>query len=214
MDENIAVEIFDSGDGLEYPAYSMVIDDPDHETNYHMDMSVMGGHPIWFMQDRQINEQNISLNEASEKAEKFLEEHGFKGMQLSDSRQYDSVGLFEYVFLDDNVRAYTDSVMMGVALDDGDVISFEAKDYLIHHKERDLDEPKLTAEEAYEKVNPRLEIMEDHIALIENELDEEVLCYEFYGVLNDETYRVFINAADGQEEKVERMQQSETVYQY
>jgi spore germination protein len=214
LNENAAVHVADTGSGLEYPAYSLVIDDPDHEAHYYMDMSVEGGHPIWFLQERQIRDQNISLKEASDVAQAFLEENGKESMQLIESKQYDSIGLFQFVYLQDNVRVYTDSIMVEVALDDGNVISYEAKDYLINHKERSIDEPAVSLEEAEKSVNPKVAIMEDHLALIENELGDEVLCYEFFGTINDDTYRIFINADDGQEEKVDRLERAERVYDF
>ncbi|WP_100372678.1 germination protein YpeB [Bacillus sp. FJAT-45037] len=214
LNDQAAVHVADTGKGLVYPAYTIVVDDPDHETHYYMDMSVEGGHPIWFLQERQINEQNISLNDASDIAEKFLNENGIDNMQLVDSKQYDSIGMFQFVYLQDNVRVYTDSVMVEVALDDGSVISYEAKDYLIHHKERDIDQPKITIDEALERVHPKVEVMEDHLGLIENELGDEVLCYEFFGTINEDTFRIFINASDGEEEKVDRLEKAERVYDF
>ncbi|WP_332630070.1 germination protein YpeB [Halalkalibacter flavus] len=214
INENTPVHVADTGNGLEYPAYTIVADDPDHETNYYMDMSVNGGEPIWFLQDRQIEEQNISLNEAVEIAEEYLEEHGKESMQLVDSRQYDSIAMLEFVHLEDNVRVYTDLIRIEIALDDGDVVGYEAKSYLIHHKDRDIPDPKLTNEEARDRLNPRLDVMEDHLAVVENDLGQEVLCYEYYGVIEDQTYRLFINAEDGEEEKVDRLNQSEPVYDF
>ncbi|MCL7745888.1 germination protein YpeB [Halalkalibacter alkaliphilus] len=214
INENTPVHVADTGNGLEYPAFTIVADDPDHETNYYMDMSVNGGEPIWFLQDRQVEEQNISLNEAVEIAEKYLEEHGKDSMQLVDSRQYDSIAMLEFVHLEDNVRVYTDLIRLEIALDDGDVVGYEAKSYLIHHKDRDIPDPKLTNEEARDRLNPRLDVMEDHLAVVENDLGQEVLCYEYYGVIEDQTYRLFINAEDGEEEKVDRLNQSEPVYDF
>ncbi|WP_227936168.1 germination protein YpeB [Alkalihalobacillus deserti] len=208
------VHVSETGNGLAYPAYTVVIDDPDHETNYYMDVSVNGGEPIWFLQDRQIDEQKMSLNEAVEIAKAFLKKQGKEDMQLIDSKQYDSIALLEFVHLEDNVRIYNDLISLEIALDDGDVLGYEAKAYLINHKERNIPEPKLTSDEAKKRLNPRLEVMEDHIAVIENDLGEEVLCYEFFGVINDNTYRIFINAEDGEEEKVERLNNSEPVYDF
>ncbi|MCM3713617.1 germination protein YpeB [Alkalihalobacillus oceani] len=214
MSPDVPVHVSDTGDGLEYPAYTIVIDDPEHETNYYMDMSVKGGEPIWFLQDRQIEEQRLSLNEAVEKGKAFLKRTGKEGMQLIDSKQYDSIGMLEFAYVEGNVRVYPDTVTLEVALDDGDILGYEAKDYLLNHKERNIPEPAITKAEAEERLNPRLEVMESHVALIENELKDEVLCYEFFGVIDQDTYRIFINAEDGQEEKVERLDGTEPVYQF
>ncbi|MDE5411949.1 germination protein YpeB [Alkalihalobacterium chitinilyticum] len=213
IDENVEVHVAETGDGLAYKAYSLTIDDPNHETNYFMDITESGGHVLWFLQYREIAERNISLNEAAENAKEFLERNGIEGMQLVESKQYDSIGAFEFAYLQDNVRVYADHIVIEVALDDGDVIAYEAEDYLLNHKDdRDLEEPNITKEEARDHLNGKLEVMEDHLAIIVNDLGEEVLCYEFYGVIDNDTYRIFINVEDGQEELVEKLDNAEPVY--
>ncbi|MBP3950566.1 germination protein YpeB [Bacillus suaedae] len=214
MSEETDVHVSETGNGLEYPAYTIVIDDPEHEKHYYMDLSVFGGQPLWFLQDRQVEEPEIGLNEAVKRGQEFLEKHDKDGMQLVESKQYNSIGMLEYVYIDEGVRIYPDLIRLEVALDDGDILGYEAKSYLINHKERTIPEPKLTAEEAKDRLNPRLEVMEDHIAVIENDLGQEVLCYEFFGVIDDNTYRIFVNAEDGEEEKVELLEPAEPVYDF
>ncbi|WP_017728059.1 germination protein YpeB [Halalkalibacterium ligniniphilum] len=214
MGENTKVEVSETGKGLPYQAYSLVIDDPNEKSHYYMDITKQGGHPIWFLQERQISDQDISFNEASNIAEEYLKKRGIKNMQLVDSKQYDSIGVFEFVYLQDNVRIYSDSITLEVALDNGDIVGYEATNYLVNHKDRKLPEPKLTMEEAEKQLNPRLQVMEDHLAITMNDLGDEVLCYEFFGVIKDKTYRIFVNAEDGEEERVDRLPEAEPVYDF
>lgn len=213
LGEGAKVQISDSAEALEYPAYSIIIDDPENQAHYNMDMSVEGGEPIWFLQDRHIEKAKISLNEAVEKAQDFLERGGKEHMILVDSTQYDNLGVLEFAYVDNDVRIYPDTVTVEVALDDGDIVSYVGRGHLINHEEnRDIPKPKLSKEEAQSRVNDRVEIMEDHLAMIENQMQETVLVYEFYGTKNNDTYRIFINALSGEEEKVERMNDSEPMY--
>lgn len=214
INQQTEVEVSETGNGLEYPAYSIVVNDPEHATNYYMDMSVFGGEPIWFLQDRQVTEINKSLNEASEAGSEFLQNRGKEHMQLIDSTQYNSIAVLEYVYLQDNVRIYPDQITLEVSLDDNDVLGYDAVSYLVNHKERSIPDPEITIDEALDNLNPKLEIMEDHLAVIENDLGEEVLCYEFFGVIDNETYRIFINAEDGEEEQVDMLGNAEPVYQF
>ncbi|MFP3513987.1 germination protein YpeB, partial [Peribacillus sp. SIMBA_075] len=55
-------------------------------------------------------------------------------------------------------------------------------------------------------------VMEERQAVIVNDLNEEVLCYEFLGMMDKDTFRIFINAQNGQEEKVERLKSTEQLY--
>ncbi len=210
--ENVEVEIEETGEGLAYESYSIKINDPEHEVDIYMDISKKGGHPIWLLQDRQVGDTTISLNEASKRAKELLQKNDINDMQLVDSKQYNSVGVFNFAYLKDNVRVYPDSVIIDVSLEDGEIIGYEASAYLANHRDRDVEDPAISLEEAKEGLNPALEVMEHHVAMIKNDLGEEVLTYEFFGVINNDTYRIFINAMNGEEEKVEKLDHAEPVY--
>lgn len=210
--QGLEVEVDETGDGLAYQSYSVKIDDPEHEASIYMDISKKGGHPIWLLQDRQLGDVSISLNEASDNAKELLEKLDLQDMQLVDSRQYNAVGVFNFAFLKDNVRVYPDSIIIDVSLEDGEIIGYEASAYLANHRDREVPAVGVSLDEAKESLNPSLEVMEHHLALIKNEIGEEVLTYEFFGVINNDTYRIFINAEDGNEEKVEKLDHAQPVY--
>lgn len=65
----------------------------------------------------------------------------------------------------------------------------------------------------HEKINKQVKIMDDGLAIILNDMNEEVLCYEFIGTLGEDTYRIYINADNGVEEKVEKLKNAEPVYE-
>lgn len=198
-------EVSETGEGLAYDAYSITIPDPEHNSYISMDITKKGGHPVWALNNREVDETDVGLGEASENAEKFLEENDIENMQLVDSKQYDNVGVFNFAQVMDNIRVYSDSVVVEVGLDDGEIIGYEGFAYLENHIDRDKTEPELTKEEAEDQLNPNLDVMEHHLAIIENEMEEEILCHEFFGVINDDTYRIFINAENGREERVEKL---------
>lgn len=178
----------------------------------NMDITKKGGYPIWYLNNRDVKEKNIDLNQAYTKAVRFLKDHQFDSFELFESSQYDQIGLFSFVAMVDGVRVYPDSVKVKIALDDGSVIGFSADEYLQAHKLREIHNAKLSLKEAEAKINPKVDIMEQRKAVIINDIGEEVLCYEFLGVINNDTYRIFINANDGQEEKVDKLKNSEAVY--
>ena len=68
---------------------------------------------------------------------------------------------------------------MKVALDDGEVVGFSAKDYLMNHRKRDIKAPKISRKEAEKTLNKHVKIEDTHVALVQNDMSEEVLCYEF-----------------------------------
>ncbi|WP_433958624.1 germination protein YpeB [Cytobacillus horneckiae] len=207
------VRVTESGEGSKYGFYSVTIEAPNSQIEANMDITKKGGYPIWFIMARDVKEQNISLNDASNIAIEFLKENGFEDLDLFESAQYDQTGVFTFVSKQDDVRIYPDSIKMKVALDDGKILGFAAEDYLKSHHQREIPEAQLSLEEARAKLNPQVEIMEDRMAVILNDLNQEVLCYEFMATLGNDTYRIFINSEDGREEKVEKLQNAERIYE-
>lgn len=210
---DVDAKITENGKGSDYGFYSVSIRDRKTKEEANMDITKKGGWPIWYILTKDVKQQKISLNDASQKAVKFLKDHNFKNLDLFESVQYDHVGVFKFVTKENNVRIYPDAITVKVALDDGRILGFSAEDYLKSHHVRDIKEPAISIDEAKEKINPNVKIMEDSLAIIMNDMNEEVLCYEFLGVLNDETYRIYINGENGTEEKVEKLHQAEPIYE-
>lgn len=208
--KNIAVT--DSRKGAEYGFFNVVLSNSDgHEAT--MDVTKKGGYPIWYIDNREITEQHISLNEAVQRAGRYLEKHGYKKLELTESIQQENTALLTYVTSEDGVRIYPDSIKMKVALDNGDIVGFSAADYLKSSRERKISNPKLTLQQARGYLNPSLDIHENRLAVIVNELGKEVLCYEFLGTMNQhDTYRAYINAENGTEEKVEKLRSTDPGY--
>ncbi|MFD2045882.1 germination protein YpeB [Ornithinibacillus salinisoli] len=197
------IRVTESGDGADIPLYSVSYRDGDK--NAYMDMSQKGGHPLSLLVDRPINEKELSLNEGQQIAEKYVKDHDFDNMEIFETTEYNNSGLYSFLYSQDGVRVYSDAIEVKVGLDNGDILGVTARNYFMNHKDREIPEPDISAEEAKEMVNPSVDIQEEFLAVIDNDLGEEVLVYEFLGVLENDTYRIFINAMDGTEEKVERM---------
>lgn len=213
FDKNAKVTVEESRKGSDFKFYSITVSDPKSNNQLNMDLTKVGGYPIIFMNNREVGEAKISLNEASEKAMQFLKKQNFTSMELFESSQYDSVGVFNFVHVENGIRIYSDSIKVKVALDNGKIIGYSAEEYLQTNKERKLQKPKFTLEQAKQKINPKVKIMEDRLAIITNDLGNEVLCYEFLGTMNDDTYRIFINATTNEEELVEKMDEHEAPYE-
>lgn len=197
--------------GARFSFYTVRLKDKNgYETT--ADVTRKGGYPVWFFNKRPVGKQKISLNGAQKKAADFLNRHHFEKMDMFESMQYDNVGVFSFAAKQGNVRIYPETVKLKVALDNGQVIGFVADDFLKSHQKRDIPKPAISEKEARARVNPKLDIMESRLAIMTGDMNREVLCYEFLGVLHDETYRIYINAENGNEEKVEKLKNTERAY--
>jgi spore germination protein len=205
------VKVTENGKGSNFGFYSVSLANTNSEAS--MDVTKKGGYPIYFIHNRDVEKSNLGLNEAANKAAAFLKENNFKNLELFESAQYDNLGVFTYVTTVNDVRIYPDALKLKVALDNGQVIGFAAEEYLKNHQDRDIPDPAITMEEAEGKINPKVKIMENRLAVIVNDLNEEVLCYEFLGMLGNDTYRIYINADSGVEEKVEKLKNAEPIFE-
>ncbi|MCP3025838.1 germination protein YpeB [Halobacillus sp. A5] len=199
-----------SGKGADIPTVTAAFNED--ERNGYMDMSKQGGYPLTVMVARDVDDTQISLNEASKKAATYVDKLELKNMEMVESNQYDNVGVFRFVYTKDDIRYYPSTVQVKVALDNGEMLGLDAVEYYSRPNEEINKQPALSEDEAKEMINPNLEVQENYLAVIENEAQETILCYEFLTTKGDETYRIFINADDGTEEEVETLKTSEQRY--
>ena len=207
------IEVEENGTDTDFSFYTVTITDKNSDNFATLDLTKKVGYPIVFINNREIGEAKLSLNEAEQKAKEILKKQNYNNMELFESAQYDSTAIFDFVTVENGVRIYTDSIKVKVALDTGAIVGYSAEDYLQTNKDRNFSKPKLTLDEAKSKINSKVKIMENRLAIIENSVGEEVLCYEFMGTLNNETYRVFINADSGEEVLVEKLSEKNSPYQ-
>lgn len=171
-----------------------------------MDVSVKGGHVIWMLTKRDVATARISLDEAIERARAFLRERGFGEMEPTYLTEAENVAVIPFVSVVDGVRIYPDLVKVSVALDDGEVVGFEALGYLMSHHERQLPRPAIDAREARMRVAPGLEVSgEVRLAVIPLETHDEVLTWEVPARLGDDRFLIYINAETGEEENILRL---------
>lgn len=196
-----------SGKGADLPTYSVSYEDG---KRVYMDITEQGAHPISILVDRDVGSPKISLHDGLEKAEQYIKDFDYKDVIAFQSQQFEQEGVYSFMPEIDGVRIFPDTIMVKVALDNGDITGFNARPYLMNHHSRDIPEPTLSEEEAMEHVNKDVDIEEAHLSLIENDVEEEVLVYEFLSTMDNETFRIFINADSGAEEKVEKLSGTET----
>ena len=65
-----------------------------------------------------------------------------------------------------------------------------------------ISEAKISMEEAKEKINDKLEIISENIAIIPTEWKTEKTCYEFKGKVAEKEFLVYINIETGEEEDI------------
>ena len=107
-----------------------------------------------------------------------------------------------YAYVQDDVTIYPDLVKLKIALDNGEILGMETTGYLNSHYVRTIAAPKVSQEEARNKINKNLEITSEGLAIIPTEYQTELLCWEFKGYIEERQFLVYINVETGKEEDV------------
>lgn len=183
------------------PAYSFSATNQNDE-NINISISQKGGHVIYMNTNRNVNSEIISQEEANQKGKEFLESKGFMNMKETYYLTQEGIVTINYAYMQDNVIAYPDLIKVKIALDNGEILGIETTGYLNNHTQRDIGNVQITAEEAKQNLNSKLEITSQGMAIIPTEWQSEILCYEFKGKVDNKEFLVYINAENGREEDI------------
>ena len=169
-----------------------------------------GGYVLYFRKEYEVKDIILSNEQARLKANAYLSDMGFSGMQETYYFEADGVCTVNFAFLDGKTLCYTDLIKVGVAMDTGDIVFYEAGGYLTNHKERAFPTAKYTEQEAQELISPKLTVRNTRLALIPTDAVEETRCYEFTCISGDnQEILVYINTADLSEEEILILQKSD-----
>jgi germination protein YpeB len=98
---------------------------------------------------------------------------------------------------------YTDLIKVGVAMDNGDILSFDMRGYLTNHTIRELPPPKISGDYAMTLVSDSLTPLSDRLCVIPSGGKNEIFCYEVRCTGKDgENILVYLNAENGREEQI------------
>lgn len=204
------LQVVENGAGTEYHSFSVSVPREDNRDGIYMDFSTKGGQLLWFSATRDVPEKKLDLRQARDIAAQFLDEHNYKDMTAVSYDEYNNIANLTFAArTNDDVINYLEKVAVKVALDNGEITGLEATDYVFDKKDRQLPSPKLTTEEAVKTLSPNFQVTSVNKALIRNDIEEEVLCYQYIGRVNGGMYRVYINADSGAEEKIDQLGQQE-----
>ena len=169
----------------------------------YVEITKQGGQVLQMLSSRPVGEAALSRKEGVEQAAAFLDAHGYQDMAPSYFLEGDGILTVHFAPVLDGVYCYPDLVKVGVALDNGDVVSFEAHGYLMNHGAREPAAPAVSADQAAERVDPSLTVLSRQLALIPTGGEYEVLCHEFKCQNADGGHvLVYVNAATGQQERI------------
>lgn len=172
-------------------------------------VSVKGGHLAWMLKERAIGELRLDLDEARRRASAFVASRGYPKMTPVSAESVDGISVVSLACVCDDYVVYPSLVKVQVAMDTGEILGVEAVPYLTFHQSgKTYSEPRVSQAEARKKINSHFKVESLRPAVILNNRFKEVTCWEAVGTVNGERFRVYINAANGQEEKIQRINEN------
>lgn len=170
-----------------------------------------GGYISYFLKSREVNSSSLSREEALAAADKLLENLGIVSMKKTYYEDYNGIMTVNYAYSDNGVCCYTDLVKVSVAMDNGEILGYDARGFLVNHQKRSYKDDRISVLDAQKKVSPLLEVLSRQLAVIPSDSTEELLCYEFKCRTEEGTnVLVYVNAYTGKEEQILILFESES----
>lgn len=165
----------------------------------------IGGDCSYMLNTREIDQNNITLSydQCIKNAKDYIERMDMGAFDESYYSVNEGVCVINFAYLENNVTCYTDLVKVGVAMDNGEIVSFNAQGYIMNHHKRQVTTPAYTEEDAKKVLSPLLNVVNSKLAIIPLDTMEERICYEFYCTADDNNeILVYVNANTLQEEDI------------
>jgi spore germination protein len=189
-------------DAIESYTFEVIFKDTDKDATGTIDITKIGGYPLWAISSRPVYESVIDMDQAKQIGRDFLTKMGFENMTDTYYIVSGNVATINYAAKQGEYILYPDLIKLQVALDNGEIMGIESKGYLYSHKERKIPEPTVTIDEARKLISPRVTIVGEGHAVIPTPFKTEVFTYEFKVKLEDRDCLVYIGTTSGIEEEI------------
>ena len=164
-------------------------------------VSKAGGYVIYMRKETTPQNYILTYEQALTKAKRFLDINEMLSFKETYYFTDEGVCVINFAYLDGQTICYTDLIKVGVDMESGEIVMYEASGFLSNHKVRAFESPEFTAEEAKLVVSERLDIKQTSLALIPKDGGEE-RCYEFLCLDGEQEILVYINVLDLKEEEI------------
>ncbi|MBR7132949.1 MAG: germination protein YpeB [Clostridia bacterium] len=166
-------------------------------------VSKAGGYAVYMRKERETGQSLLSYEQAVEKAKRYLERVGIDNMKETYYYTNEGICVVNFAYIDGETVCYTDLIKVGVAMDNGEIMLYEASGYISNHTDRAFETPAFTLEQAREIINKNLTVRGTAIALVPTTAAGEARCYEFACMARDgREILVYINSATLEEERI------------
>ena len=162
-----------------------------------------GGAVLYLLGSSNAGESVITPEQAVENAKNFLSAKGYENMKESYYSTQDGICTVNFAYEDEGVICYPDLIKLSISLETGNIISFDARGYIMNHTDRPPVQSKISADEAKMSVSDYLTVMSSRLAIIPTDYKTEKMAYEFHCKTPDEQeVLVYIDVLTAKEDDI------------
>lgn len=167
------------------------------------DIARNGGFLVQWLNNRELGVPTMDLERARTLGTQYLTSIGLADMTPTYGQILDGTATIAYAYKQNDVVVYPDQVKLKIALDNGEVLGVDARQYLMSHHPRNLRPATVSPAQAQTVVRPELRVERAQLALIPDQAGSgEILTYEFLARMGEEVFLIYVNANTGQEEQI------------
>lgn len=162
-----------------------------------------GGAVLYLLGSSNAGESVITPEQAVENAKNFLSAKGYENMKESYYSTQDGICTVNFAYENEGVICYPDLIKLSVSLETGNIISFDARGYIMNHTDRPPVQSKISVDEAKMSVSDYLTVMSSRLAIIPTDYKTEKTAYEFHCKTPDEQeVLVYIDVLTAKEDDI------------
>lgn len=179
------------------PEYKFKIND--------MEISVtkQGGYIDYILNSHEVNDIKLNYNDALNKAVEFMSRNNISNMKESYYEINNGICTINFAYFENDIIYYPDLIKIGIALDNGEITSYNATGFLMNHNPRTIPKKMISKSKAQKSLSKYLKPTKCTLAMIPTDGLDETLCYEFECIgENDDKVLVYINTETGLEDKI------------
>lgn len=180
-------------------------------TKLTLGVSVSGGKVIFALDGRPVVEKAQAKTALAAQARGLLAKWGYGPAELLGSEENAGTLVMDFVPQQDGVLLLTDQLQVILAMDNGELVGFDARAYWQNHRSRQLARATLTAAEAAQHASNVVDLMgAPRQVLTKDWRGRERLAWEATGAQNGALITIQLDAETGQELRILRPSQQAT----
>ena len=175
----------------------------DDGKNTYIAVTKAGGYVSYMMKTRRVDTSKITINDALSTGTAFLLNKGYENIVTTYYETVDNICTINFAYLDGDVTVYTDLIKISVAMDNGEILTFDGRGYIVNHHNRTMPDSIISAQQAQKSLSPLLTVEKTKLAIIPTSGENEVLTYEFLcSSRKGQKVLVYVNAKTNAEEQI------------